>query len=324
MDENDPTLTQESTPNATLNNLPEERKTFFKKKKVMIIAGILLALIVGIIAFLQLRQSPDTVANLPPPEPENVLLATVGEKQIYWRDVNNLALENYLASAIDNNVLKLYLNIAIERAILDKEAERLKISITSAEIELRKKSAAAKKTDLLIKYDLLKEKVMKAQIKNVVAYTVGFWIASFDYPQLPEYTVQREKGKIALAEIQLKFIANEKAVDIAKYTAESYPELSEIVAINGLIYVKTTDLNLLENPRTYTLNPTDKGKPYNDDEVFDALSKIKAGEVVKVERKNGSGGTVIKAVSINNSGFASYEDFLTARKKEIVKIISNL
>src|SRR6185503_10484700 len=70
----------------------EKKSSFWKKynKTVVILSVAILALIL----FVLLNASHQTkVGKAPPPDPENVLLATVGDKQIYRNDAKAVALE---------------------------------------------------------------------------------------------------------------------------------------------------------------------------------------------------------------------------------------
>ena len=287
-----------------------------KGKMLKIISLILGFIVLGLVIGYFIFQGLNNNKNIE----KNVLLATVGDKKIYTNDVKLIAAEQFSEDSIDDKVIKTFKNIAIERAILDIEADKLGINITKEQIESRKKETTASSSDNDLEYKIIKDKIMQSQVKSVSAITIGFWIASFDYPQKPEYAIQRSQGKLALTAIEEKMKQNETPSSIAEYVMNTYPEIKEKVAVNGYIYSQPNDPNLINNPRDYTLNPEDLGKSYNDDELQNAMSKMKSGDIVKVERSDGSGGNVVQAFSVSSGSFASYADFLKTRKSELVKL----
>ena len=83
-------------------------------------------------------------------------------------DVVKLALEQTLASGITTDVLKTFLNIAIELEILRSEAVAQKVEIP-------------KFTTQKEEFEYLKNKITEGKIKTVKAYTIAYWILSDGY-----------------------------------------------------------------------------------------------------------------------------------------------
>lgn len=258
--------------------------------------------------------------------PADILLVSVGENKIYKSTVQKVAEEQYVPSAISQDVLKKFLDVAIERSVLDIEAKKLNIVISENEIDKElQKSGLGSLNRNVIRYKLLKEKIIASQIKSVEAYTIGFWIPSFDYPQKPEYETQRIEGKKALDEIEKKLKNEEIPLDVTAYIFERYEILQPMLALNGYIFRKTKDQTLFTTPKIYQINEKERDKSYTDKELFDILLTIQPNEVKTILRKDGSGGTVIKSVAVNREvGHSSYEEFLNAKKKELVKTYTSL
>lgn len=298
-------------------------------KKIIIIAAVgVLLILIGILLLIPSQNLPFVQKPTPTPKPD-VLLATVGDKQIYKSAVELAAREQYAQSAITLDVLKTFFPIVIERAILDYEAEKQKIIVTNQEIKNKVKElnpsqtqtpSQLKSLSTTARYLLLKNKIITTQIKSVEAYTIGFWIPPFSYPQKPEFTTQRLEGATALNEIDSRLKKGEEPLVIARSIDTKYPVLHEILAINGYLLKSLTDEKKAKTPRVYIYDKKNVGQPF-----FDTVFSLKTpGEIKKVEGKDGSGGSVIKLVSINKGESFSYEDWIKKQTTDLVKIYKQL
>lgn len=299
-----------------------------KRPILFAIGAIVILIIVALVAIVFLsnkkNQTNQTAQPTPKPFQNNTLLATVGEKQITFEDVMNAAKEQYTIQAIDNAVMKTFLNILIEQAILDNEAKKLNITLTEAQIKAETNGNNSEGAYTIAKYNLLKEKIMQRQVKNVTAFTIDYWIPPYIEPQVPEYAIQRAEGAKALNEIETKFRAGESPTVIAKYISDTYPALNEILALNGYIYSKTTNQTYFTTPKIYTFDPEFVGAGAYSAQLYDTLATLKENDVAKIIKTDGSGGIALKVISVERSGYTTYDDFLAAKKKEEVKIINNI
>lgn len=313
--------------NSTQNNVNDN--FFVRKRKMGFILGGVVILLVVLISFFVFSKKTQNVSQKVSPNAKDTLLVTVGDQKIYKSDVQKAAREQYVSSAIDNSVLQVFLDLLIEQKILDLEAAKLGITVSQAEIDSsiysKTASGSAKNTNLskFARYSVLKDKIMAKQVKSVSAYTIGFWIPPLSYPQKAEYVQKREDGRKALIEAEGKLKAGEKPLDTVKYMYSKYPILGEILSFNGYLMFRRTDESVFEKPAIYTFNQKDLEK-LNDPEFYNALQMMKEGEIRRIEKSDQSGGDLIQVVSVNGSGFSNYDDFLATRKKELVKMESNL
>ena len=154
-----------------------------KKGKLLIglISGIVLLTVVVLVISGLIKPNGKGSGKVPPPEPENVLLATVGDKKIYRNDVRAVALEQYVASGINSQIMKLSLDTSVERAVLDNEAEAKKIVVEKGKNKIEY-------------YENLRNAIMLREVGTVTANTIGYWVPAFHdvYPQKPEYQQMRD------------------------------------------------------------------------------------------------------------------------------------
>lgn len=298
---------------------------FHWKKLLPIIIIVIVVLVCIGLASVYLFSKSDNESKQTTTEKADLLFASVGKYEIRESTVWTQARLEYVPEAIDKTVMQKYLDLQIERRILDLEAEKNSITVTDAEVQAivgDNKSQALKNATY---YDLLKNKIMALQTNNVEAFVIGFYIASYGYPQKPEYAVQREDGTKALAEIETRMKAGESPLEITKSIYEKYPSLKNILALNSLLYRTPTNEENFLRPKLIQVGAISSESASLDPIYYSVVSTIKKGEVIKGERTaEGSGGFVMKAVEVNRGGFLTYEEFLTAKKKEYVKVVNAL
>lgn len=293
------------------------------KKKIFIIGGAILAIIiVGLIGYFAFQMfSKNNTSLSGPTADQDVLLATVGNKEIYKSQVVALAREQYEQKAITNEVLQTFFNKLVEWTILDTEAENLGITVTDDEITELAGEGATPSVRQATRYEILKDKIMNAQTTSVEANTIGFWIPSYDYPQEPEYETQRAEVAVALQDIMLKLKEGQTPLQVTEYASTQYPSLPKL-SLNGYIFAKTQDQALMEVPKTYVIGELDPESTSSDPDLYKALNTVKQGDVVVVMRNDGSGGSVAQIVGVTTGGFATYDEFLAAKTAEWVKIVN--
>jgi len=260
----------------------------------------------------------------------DVLLAEVGTRKIYKSDVEKMALENYSKSAITEDVIKIYLDTLIERAVLDQEAVRLGISISKEEVESALASIPSVNAKISQKYKedqaeykVLKSKLIKTQTASVQAYVIGFWLppkladTTMTFEETPELSQSRSDGEIALIEISEALSANTPPIEIAQQISDVYPSLRESLTLNGYNFINTKDTLLFEQPRTYIKNDDRSARGVNDS-FYKTLFSLKENEVETVIGINQTGGDVIQVVSVQLDGFSSYQEYLQSKIKESV------
>jgi hypothetical protein len=288
----------------TLNTEPlnlQSRPNPFAKYYKFIILALIVCLGVGLFVFFTSFNKKSTVGKAPPPDPENVLLATVGNKKIYRNDVKSIALEQYLNSSINDEVLKQFLNIAIERKILDNQASMRKIEIPSQKT----------KTEY---YNLLKNKVTEGEILSIEETDVSWWIPPApDYEQKKEFQEQRSQQQQLANEVEAGLKTNDDAFLVVKKVLEKYKSFQPILGFNGAIIAKITDVPV-NNVRTIKFNSLDADKPF-----FKLLYSMNTGEIRKGIWPDGSGGAVIKAVNVTRGERVDYETWLAQQTKELVQ-----
>ena len=296
-------------------------------KKAITIGILLIILLSFPILLFTLRNRQDTRQRADEVTVSADTLATVGATAIKESEVKSLAAQSYNPSNLTTTVLAKTRDQLIERKILDQAAKDLKISVSENEVTAVASSEASpdEKTDA--KYILLKDKVTEAVTKNVKVESIAFWVTSYEYPQKPEYNLQRSDANKALDEAVIGFDAGENAGELAATLYRKYPRLRSIMGVNGYIYSDKSDPTdpLFTKPKVIVLKEKDTdGTRLIDEDNYKGLSSIKPGEVKKVVRQDGSSGVVFKAVSISKGTYTSYDDFLAAKKKSLVKLYKSL
>jgi flagellar basal body-associated protein FliL len=303
--------------------IPPNGNSKFKKLLpiVLIVIAVLVCIGIGIYLFANSNKKVEQTSA----EKADPLLVTVGKYEIRESTLWTQARLEYVQEAIDKTVLQKYLDSQIERRILDLEAEKNSIEVSDTEVQSRLGNNDSQAVKNTIYYDLIKNKIMATQTHNVEAFVIGFYIASYEYPQKPEYAVQRSDGTEALEEIETRMSAGESPLEITKSIYEKYPSLKDILALNSLLYKSPTNEENYLNPKLIQVNTMDPTGPSFDPVYFSVVSTIQKGEVRKGERTaEGSGGFVMKAVEVNKEGFPTYEEFLSAKKKEYVTVVNTL
>lgn len=299
-------------------NVPPSNSSMLKKRLPLILVALVVLLGIGFGSFFLLNSRPQTneeVANK-----EDKLLATVGKYEIRESTVLAQAQLEYSQDAIDDDVLKRYLESQIERRILDLEAEKLSLVVTDEEVAAEVGNNDSQVARNAAYYELLKEKIMKSQIKSVQAFTIGYWVRPLNDPhQLPIYAEQRSEGSQMLAEANSRLRQGEAPVEIGKLLYEKYTSLKPIIALNGYLLDKPNDEQLYLTPKLYSFDKEELASS-NDPEVYNAMLDMDPNEVRRVNRSDGSGGVVIKLIEATPGEFEEYDNFLAIRREQLVTL----
>lgn len=276
-----------------------------------------------------------TKKNTPPPTSEtiadNTLIASVGDQKIYYAMIKNATYQPSANRPIDKTVLRKTLNTLIEHAILEKEAANANISLNQTQIQDKAVALVPSLNRNNIptvflqnaKYELLKEQIMQKQIRSVTAYSIGYWTppyswnAQFTPQERTKYDSQRSDGAKALDEIQKQLLAHKDPAAITQQIITTYPSLTPIIAINGLLY-STLDKSASISARTYAVSSDERTKGF-----YPMLFSMSVGDVKKYLQKSeveGTGGTIFEVTSISSGKFATYEDWLADKRNQYVTI----
>lgn len=281
------------------NEKKENNISYWVKKNIKLLA-IACILLVAAIGYVVLNKSNNAkVGKAPPPDPENVLLATVGTRKIYRNDVRGIALEVYLGSAVTDKVIKNTLNTAVERAILDNEAVLKGITIP-------------KQQKKALYYDLLKAKVIEGQVQSVSEQDISWWIPPIPYEQKPEFVVQRQNQVAMSNEIESRFKKGDDPYTVAQDMVKKYPMFEGTLGYNGANIQKGSK-TIIPGDRTLEFDASDSAKPF-----FKLLYSMNSGETKKGIWNDGSGGAVIKVSKSNKGSNIDYNSWLSEMIKTSV------
>lgn len=311
-----------------VGNQPQPKIIYsHKSKRLFLILGIpiLVGIVFGILAYKKFIPVPG--------KSQATLLASVGERKIYLSEVQKRTEEVLVKSAINKQALQNTLDQLIEQGVLDIEAQRLNIQVTGQEIAqkvAKQKNAtpSAKEREqysTIAKYQLLKERVTQKKVESRLAYVIGFWVPSYNYPdpftdlEKAKFEKMRKDGKAALDEAAKLLKKGDTPLSVTQHLFDKYPSLQDRLALNNLIFKFTTDQTGFNQPILYSYDENLIKKP-----LYKALFSMKPDEIKVIESDDGSGGSVIQLKSINSSPFKSYKDWLEAKKKELVKINSKI
>lgn len=287
-------------PNSTKDLSPASSK--FRSKKTLLILAIVIIVIGLVLSLFLAKSSLKQDAQVPPPDPENVKLASVEGKNIYREDVVKVGLEQYTRDALTSDVLKNSLSIAIERAILDNESLVLGVSIPQ-------------ENNKVLYYEKLRNEVAARVVGSVTVNTISFWVPAFNdvYPQKPEYQEMRDLQPKVFQEATLGIKNGENVYDIGNSILEKYPVFREQLGINGYILTKTTDIRLMKNPVTYNYLVNDSNKP-----LMDFIFSLKKGDIKEIVMPEGEGATLVQVIDKNSGNKMTYDKWLEEKKSSVV------
>jgi hypothetical protein len=301
------------------------------KKKPLIFGVIALVILIIIVSVFSLgRNQTSNQQTTQNPQQEDILLATVGSEKVYRSDVVKLAERQYATNAINDNVIKTFFDLIIEQKILDQSAIQLGITVEASESAQRAKgySGSAQTSQNLLdkaKYDLLKEKIMSKFISSRTAFRVSFWTPGADYPREDtsaaaneEIKKQQNEGKSALAEINFLIRNGQEPLDATKEVIRknNYSTIRKIIDLNGFYVNENQNESRMKEPVVFT----SKDQRFMGDIFYNTLFAMKVGETKLVFSPEGNAGSVFKVTALSDAPFKNYDEWLAAKKNELVKI----
>ena len=131
--------------------------------------------------------------------------------------------------------------------------------------------------------------------------------------------------KNALNQAQAELAQAKSPLDVTRDLYNKYVFLEPNISLNGYIFFpnETGSESFFVNPQIYTFNNADIQK-LGYPEFYTTLSTMKSGDIKQVVASEGFGGNVMKVVATSSGGFTNYNDFLTQRKQELLRIIHSL
>lgn len=293
-------IKESTTANIESSSIQNGPNMFIRYGKFIVLAVVLLLGVLVLVLLASIKKAP--VGKAPPPDPANVLLATVGNKKIYRNDVKAIALEQYAFSALNSKVLKTSLDIAIERAILDDQATIKKIIIEKGNSKLQY-------------YENLKDTIIAREIGTVTANMLSFWVPAFHdiYPQKPEYQQMRDLEPTVFADAIQQLQKGGNTYDIGKSILEKYPVFTPQLGVNSYILSKVTDLSLMQKPVIYQYLVNDSNKL-----LLDTMFAMNKGQIKILVWPDGEGAAVIQVVDKNNGEKITYDNWLKDKEKKVI------
>lgn len=289
-----------------------------KSKKMMIIAGGIigvLILVIGVLSLVVVSRNSNKLGNNQSSQTSDPLLATVGNQKIYKSTVEKAASEQYDPNSLTNKVIKEYLQIVVERAILGIEADKQGITVTDTDIADYKLKYPAIRNQNTIRFNIIKEKLIAKDVNYVDAYTVGYAIPPLGdgYIQTPENIERRALENTVGDELVQRINGGEEPIVVAQSIYDQYPILQPVLGVNGYILQTSTDTKELEDPRRFVYDPRNKGFP-----LYEALFNQTPGPAKKYIWEDGSGLSVIQVISAHKSSVETYKQWIDTKKKELV------
>lgn len=314
-------VNQPQVTNPAIANLPKPKPPIY----VYMISGlVLLTLVLGVLIY----------KGVIPKKSQDLLLASVEDRKIYLSGAQRRTEETLVKSAIDKKALQNTLDILIEEAILDTEAQRLNIQPTDEEITRKvsqqgNASPSAREQEqykAIAKYQLLRDKITQKEVESREAYTISFWVPPYNYPdpltdeEKAKFEKIRQDGKIAMDEAAELLKKGDNPLSITQHIFHKYPSIESRLALNGLIFkLANKDDHRFTKPELH-IYIADPNKQSGFKEIFD----MQLDEVRVVPYENGAGLYVAQIKAITNTGVHSYEDWLEGKKKELVKIYNKI
>lgn len=269
-------------------------------KKVFIIVGILLVVIVFLAIFILFRNRENQINQTPAGKKatslqEDVILATVGEEDITVMDLNHFAASNLGEKRLDSDTLKGMLDVLIERAILDQEVALAGLNITP-DNGLRNEAYYAK----------VREQVSQGKVSSVEVTKIAWWLPPLgEYEQTKLSIAQRGEQDAASTDIERMMTANVPILDILKEVSVTYPNIAQSISLNGSRYEGESNTLGLQLTEIHEYNEKLDYFP-----GYSEMFQMNEGDVIRNVWEDGSGAEIIKAIAVNRGEGISYENWL--------------
>ena len=294
-------------------------------KKIILSLVIVLLLVVGATISVYLSQQKQDIKQHA--SVDTSLLATVDAMPVTEQDVTTAAREQYNDKAINKDVLSGTLETLIENKLIASEAKKKGLVVSDQEIADRATllgGNAANQASITtqVKAEILKEKVSQAVTKTRQVESVGFWLPPSDYgapltaSETQTIASQRAQRAVVLSEIKQRLDANAPPLSIAQEILKKYPIFTPILAVNGYVVSKTTETDVMTQPKLYTYQ-----NAYKTNTFLSQIFEMKSGEVNTVLTDANAGGVVVKVTNSTDGQYANFDDWLTKNKASRTKII---
>lgn len=299
----------------TPNGSSPKPKMKLSKTLLGVLAVAVIAIAIPVTLFVISQRQTITQQAAPPEKPANAVA------QVYGAYVLSPEVDTFVKDSGKERTDAL--NILIERKILDEESKRSGIGVTDPEITAEMQRVGIEdfeKMRVFTKYDLLKEKILKANVQYIEAQVISFWLPPLDYPvEVPaakkqEVATQRSQLKDLLTTAEGKLTAKEDPVDVAKELITKYPAFEHVLVLNGSNVSASPDETLRE-PYIHII------KAGAQKTVLGVLLEgMNEGEVKQLEQVDGSGGMIALVTSKHTGTFDSYDTWLADKKTKFVKL----
>ena len=280
------------------------------RRKLFVLLSIVIVLIAVPLTLYLTQQKQETRSNASQTDP---VIATVNGVQIHQSDLKKGDLEGY-----DTDTAK---NTAIERAILDFAVTELGLSVDESEIDQVASDGGMSSEEA--KYEIIRNKVIAAKVRYVKAISLGFWVPvssdQSNYTTQEWETVQKQivDGRKAMESAASSLSTSDDAVTIASDLIKTYTSLSDVLAMNGLIFSQIDEGDKADSatPALYEYGFSNFD-PETRDKVFASTNKV--GDIISVSNTSASGGgSVFKITEIGTGTEDSYDSWLAREKAKV-------
>jgi len=294
-------------------------------KKLIFSLLIVLLLVIGVFLAVFLSQQNQDIQQHASTDAS--LVATVDNLPVTENDVTAATREQYSDKAITKEALSDTLDTVIENKLIASEAKKKGITVSDEAVAERAKSLGGTSSGNAsvknqARAEILEEKVSQTVTKTREVESVGFWLppANYNAPitaqEAQTVASQKSQKTVVLSEIKQKFDANEDPLTIAQEIQKKYPIFAPIIAVNGYVVSKTSDITVMTQPKLYTYEDAFKTNTFLS-QVF----SMNDGEVKTILTEANAGGMVVKITNSSNGAYSSFDDWLSKSKSSRTRII---
>lgn len=295
-------------------------------KKILVIVGIVLVLAIGLALALTIFRPMSPISEEgQTAERPNVLMATVGDRQIYSDEVVAFASNYITPSAIDDMVLDNYLHILIEREILDREAQAKGLAVNEDELNTDLEELGISSNSPYYKrdrddeyYKMLKTLIEASLVSSITLSKISYWIPSPTDPEAnyPDYATELQELQTAISEAQTLVNNGTASYDAALTVFNKYPLVQKRLAYNGVTIRSIQDGGEVSETQEYDLEKL----KFTGDYFYNGVITMTDGETKLLVDPAQRGSSLVNVVSRATNEFDDYEQFLEKRTEELVKL----
>lgn len=227
---------------------------------------------------------------------------TTVELEAYVKEVIPQSAESILA---DPEERKYFLDLLVEKRLIEQEAKKQNIQVTSQQIETKRQSVAADKTlaeakrlSLAQDQEALSEEILKERVSDKVeAWKQVDMVSVYISPEVPNFEANRRQAQTILEEMR-------SLVSSSTTLPQAYERLKSKYAR------QLAQMRLQEGIKI------EKGNKM-DPELKNPLFQVKKGQVSPVIISTGGAMMIVVVLNENTTSFPSYEAWLTQQKKGV-------